>query len=165
MIGALMEIERRAVFDRTGKYRYSLSRVWACHRPRILFVMLNPNQADDLRDDPTIKRCTGLADALGFGSLAVVNLFAYRAKTPRLLREAKEPVGIKNDMHIRNAASQSHSIVVAWGNHGCLKERDQEVLALLSEFGSLYSFGRTKLNMPKHPLYLPGAARLEPFVY
>ena len=160
MKGCDLAIKRGAIFDNSGRYRYSLSRLWRANLPHVVFVMLNPNQADELSDDPTITRCIGLADAHGFGSLTVVNLFAFKAKTPELLRHARDPVGRLNDSHIEEAARRADKMIVAWGNHGSFQERDEEVLSLLLSFGDLYCFGKTKLNMPKHPLYLPGKSPL-----
>ena len=71
----------RAIFDRTGMYRYSLWREWYADSPPVAFIMLNPSTADDRKDDPTIRRSIGFAHAWGFGALEVVNLFAYRATT------------------------------------------------------------------------------------
>ncbi|MCU0550707.1 MAG: DUF1643 domain-containing protein [Leptolyngbya sp. Prado105] len=62
-----------ALFDSTQQYRYRLWRSWSSD-PTIGFVMLNPNQADAVSDDPTIRRCIGFAKNWGFGGIEVVNL-------------------------------------------------------------------------------------------
>src|SRR6266487_5248505 len=72
-------IEFGAVLDVSGIYRYSLWRAWSAYHPRIVFVLLNPSTADEQRNDPTIRRCMGFARTWNFGSVEVVNLFAYRA--------------------------------------------------------------------------------------
>ncbi len=68
-------MERSATFDPTGRYRYSLERCWGSDST-LAIVMLNPSRADGSLDDPTLRRCMGLALGWGFGAIAVVNLFA-----------------------------------------------------------------------------------------
>ena len=68
-----------------GRYRYSLTRRFADGLD-LVFVMLNPSTADADKDDPTIRRCCGFADRMGFGGIIVVNLFALRAAAPEVTR-------------------------------------------------------------------------------
>src|ERR1700733_5671680 len=91
-----------AVISDCTKYRYRLGRIWDHTSPTLAWVMLNPSIADASVDDPTIKRCISLANARGFGSIEVVNLFAWRATNPNDLHDIPDPVGIENDMHIRS---------------------------------------------------------------
>ncbi|MER3432827.1 MAG: hypothetical protein C4288_05185 [Leptolyngbya sp. ERB_1_1] len=141
-----------AIFDPSGTYRYVLWRSWSSD-PRIGFVMLNPNQADAEFDEPTIRRCIGFAKRWGFGGLEVVNLFAYRAKTPQLLKQATEPIGEDNDRYLLTLSHRVDLIVLAWGNWGGLGQRDRAVLPFF-QAQNVYSLGVTKLGHPKHPLYL-----------
>ncbi len=134
-------------------YRYSLERSWG-DAPRVGFVMLNPNRADEVSDDPTIRRCIGFAKFWGYGGLEVVNLFACRAKTPNLLKQVNDPIGKENDRAILNLANRVELIVVAWGNWGTLRGRDRTVIQLLNSHSTLYCLGTTKLGQPRHPLYL-----------
>ncbi|MFQ3616982.1 MAG: DUF1643 domain-containing protein [Cyanobacteriota bacterium] len=143
-----------AMFDPSGRYRYTLWRVWEVAAPRVAFVMLNPSTADADRNDPTIRRCIGLAKAWGCGGLEVVNLFAYRATRPQDLRQADNPVGKAGDRPLLTAAKRADQIILAWGNWGSLYERDRAVLALLSDY-PLYCLGRTQRQQPCHPLYVP----------
>ncbi len=138
------------------------------------FIMLNPNRADELSNDPTIKRCIGFARGWGFFKIIVVNLFSIKAQTPALLRQMKVPlVGPSNDAFVLSAIEQSSMVVAAWGNHGSIGGRDEELLEFVeTALGSnsalqssphhngLYCLGLTKLRQPKHPLYL--RASIEP---
>lgn len=152
-----------ATFDPTGQYRYSLWRVWDLDAPRVAFVMLNPSTADAERNDPTIRRCIGLANAWGYGGLEVVNLFAYRATRPQVLKQATDPVGREGDRALLAAASRADQILLAWGNWGSLYERDRAVLALLSGY-PLYCLGLTQQQQPRHPLYASRGVILIRFV-
>jgi hypothetical protein len=151
-----------AQFDRTRRYRFSLHRVWQPEMPLATFVMLNPSTADHLKNDPTITRCINLARSWGFGGINVVNLFAYRTSSPAHLRLITRPVGKENDRHIESNAFNASRVILAWGNHGSWRERDQEVLELLSDF-DLWCIGSNKSGQPKHPLYSPTIAVLEKF--
>ena len=112
-----------ADFDGTGAYRYSLWREWDSRRPIVAFVMLNPSTADTAKDDPTILRCASFARSWGYGSLEVVNLFAYRASEPKRLRQTPDPIGPANDGYLLDAASRAHTLIVGWGVHGGLLDR------------------------------------------
>lgn len=144
-----------AVIDPSGFYRYSLSRTWDASKPRLAFIMLNPSRADHQRNDPTIRRCLSLAQGWDYGSLEVVNLFAFRTAHPKLLKRAIAPVGPENDDHIRVAVQRSEKTVLAWGNWGSWQGRDRAVLALLSaEKQKLYCLRLNKTGQPRHPLYV-----------
>ena len=101
-----------AEFDPTGAYRYSLWREWDARAPAVAFVMLNPSTADAARDDPTIRRCASFARSWGYGSLEVVNLFAYRASEPKRLRQTPDPIGPANDDYLVDAADRVQTVVV-----------------------------------------------------
>lgn len=143
-----------AVFDKAGKYRYSLSRIWNAKGAKAAFVMLNPSKADATLNDPTITRCIGFAEKMGCGSLEVVNLFAYRTAYPKELRVCASPIGKLNDQYISAAVETANFVVVAWGNWGQLHGRDQEVLQLVASKSPVFCFGITGKGHPRHPLFL-----------
>lgn len=156
-------MKRDAFISVCGKFRYSLTREWG-DGPRLLFVMLNPSTADALEDDPTIRRCIAFAKAEGFGSLEVVNLFAYRATDPADLRRAGYPIGPDADWYINMAASQAEKVCLAYGAAPWADERIQSVLPLLRQAGhDTYCLHITKSGYPGHPLYLASAKRLRPY--
>ena len=152
-----------AVFDETGAYRYRLSRTRSDGAGVVTFVMLNPSTADAEVNDPTIRRCIGFAWDWGYRALTVVNLFAYRATTPKELRRAKNPVGPANDEHLLAAVDAAEAVVAAWGVHGALHGRDREVMDLLAKRAELTCLGVTKGGLPRHPLYMPKRARPTPY--
>jgi hypothetical protein len=135
-----------------GRFRYLLWRQWEVGA-RVLFVMLNPSVADAERDDPTIRRCRGLARAWGFGAVEVANLFALRATDPRDLARARRRVGPRNDEILLDAVGRADAIIVAWGVHGALDGRDRAVARLL-DGRALRCLGRTRAGQPRHPLYV-----------
>lgn len=150
------------------QYRYTLGRVWDPARPRVTFVMLNPSIADAYDDDPTIKKCRGFAERLGFGSLHVVNLFAYRATKPSVMWAARKAgtdiIGPDNDEELRQAFASGDAIA-AWGANGAADPlRVQFVAALARAAGSrLQALSVTKADDPGHPLMLPYSSVLRPW--
>ena len=147
---------REAIFDPTGRYRYFLRREWDPALPAVAFIMLNPSTADAERDDPTLRRCIGYVRRWGFGSLAAVNLFAYRTPDPRQLRQAEDPVGPENRRYLLALRNEGYPLTLAaWGNWGSLHGQDREVLKLLSGT-PLHCIGRTKIGQPLHPLHQRG---------
>lgn len=151
-----------ARFDRSGRYRYTLWRVWDRQRERVAFIMLNPSTADAEADDPTIRRCTGFARQWGFGGLLVGNLFAYRTSQPCELRRAPDPVGSGNDRALSEIAAAAALVVLAWGN-AAARVAPQRAARVLQSFGSgarLHCLGLTRQGMPRHPLYVRAGAVL-----
>ncbi|MGG6237125.1 DUF1643 domain-containing protein [Nodosilinea sp. AN01ver1] len=154
-------IERTATFDPTGHYRYRLGRRWS-DAPTLAIIMLNPSQASSSVDDPTIRRCMGLARGWGFGAIAVVNLFAYRSPHPKVLRQAADPIGPENDAALVEAARKADTILLAWGNWGSWQGRDRAVLNLLTPFHPhCRCLGRNRTGQPRHPLYVPQSISLQ----
>jgi hypothetical protein len=153
-----------AWYSECSTYRYALTRAWKAGAPRLLWVMLNPSTASELRNDPTVARCENRARSLGFGAFRVVNLFAFRATDPRALRQVADPTGPENDRAVAEAADWADTVLCAWGVHGALRSRDAEVVAMLRRGGhALWHLGLTKGGQPRHPLYLPKEAPLLPW--
>ena len=66
-----------AVFSPDRLHRYGLWRIWDDDLPKVLFIGLNPSTADELKNDPTIRRCIGYAKDWGYGCLL------YTSPSPR----------------------------------------------------------------------------------
>lgn len=150
-----------AVFSPCMMYRYRLWRTWDVALPYLVVVGLNPSTADESVDDATIRKVRGFAQHLGYGSFAMLNLFAFRATNPRNLPRASDPVGAENDMFLHTAASSQGDILFAWGRHGTMNERDvyvaQMVTARRAELGMKppLCLQINKDGTPAHLLYLP----------
>lgn len=133
-------------------YRYALWRIWDETAPWVMFVGLNPSTADELQDDPTARRCIGFAQRWGYGGVCITNLFAYRAADPRQLRLVADPIGgAETDRWLTSISHDAGLVVIAWGNHGSLMERDRAVLPLLKQ---PHYLALTQHHQPSHPLYL-----------
>lgn len=165
-----------AVLSSCKRYRYRLWRTWDESKPVLVFIMLNPSTAGEHADDPTVRRCIGFGERLGFGGIEVVNLFAWRATDPKKLKREKlvygDIVGPENDRFINFAVMQPNATVVfAWGTHG--QDYIDRVLTvraivrhhLFDRGVEPMCLGYTgKTRMPRHPLMLSYATQLEGYV-
>jgi len=128
-----------------------------------VFILLNPSTADEERNDRTIRRCIGFARAWNFGSVEVVNLFAYSATDARELLKRDDTVGDENDLFLIQAVERCSTVVVGWGSRGALLGRDRKVLSLLADKKDMFCLGITKDGQPRHPLYVKGDTVLVPY--
>jgi hypothetical protein len=155
----------RAVFSEDMEMRFLLERSLPGFGPlgmsslsdrRVVFLMLNPSDADAFKPDPTVTECVIRAIALGGEVLQVVNLFAFRSPYPSdLLKRAAGMRGndADNNAMILHACIGASIVVAAWGNNGAIAGRDVIVLRMLADAGvELHHLGMTNSGHPKHPL-------------
>lgn len=151
--------------DPAAPYRLSLYRGWDPTRPPMVWVMLNPSTADARVNDPTIRKCIGFAQRLGFGAIEVVNLFALRSTDPDALTRSAaagvDIIGPGNDDAILAAAARTEpgGIYCAWGSHKAAQAngRARHVLNLLPR-QPVFALRISKTGTPWHPLYVPYSA-------
>ena len=149
------DAESSALYSDCERYRFALTRVWNTSQQRVLYIMLNPSTATELKNDPTIERCERRSRRLGFGGMQIVNIFAFRATDPRDLKAFEMPVGTGNDAVIRFGVEWADVVIAAWGAHGDHLGRGGEVAALLRDTGvEARHFGLSKAGHPRHPLYI-----------
>jgi hypothetical protein len=155
-----------AAFSPCGLYRYELRRVWKPKARAMVFVGLNPSTADESTDDPTIRRILGFADDWGFGTLVMLNAFAFRSTDPKALHvrasRRREVIGRENDATIERtfARHRADKLVMGWGANGTLLERGRSVAAIaMSVHRRPECFGLTQNGQPKHPLYLAATTK------
>lgn len=151
-----------ATFSPCRTWRYVLWRVWNEALPKVAFIGLNPSTADEMQDDPTIRRCMGYARSWGYGGIHMLNLFAFRATDPKDMKASFDPVGPENGRYLILWCASAQLRVAAWGAHGEFKNRGADVRSLLWDM-DLHHLGLTKAGHPKHPLYL--RADLNPISY
>jgi len=155
-------MKRETILSPCREYRYCLWREWdPTNQSYALFIGLNPSTADEIEDDPTIGRCVDFAKSWGYGALCMVNLFAYRATEPAVMKAHTAPVGIDNDRWLTEFANDAGVIVAAWGVDGAHLQRDKEVMRLLA--GKLSCLVKTKHGHPGHPLYKKKSLKPSPF--
>lgn len=148
-----------AEFSKNRKYRYALWRIWDESKGLIMFIGLNPSDADESTPDPTITRVVNFAKDWGYGGVYMMNLFALVSKDPKDLKKAKDPLG-DNDGWIEKIAPKCSEVVFAWGNFPQARERAKQVIKM---FPNAKALVLNKDGSPKHPLYVLGTTTPIPF--
>ena len=161
-----MAIQFETYFNKSRSRRYQLARGDA--KKALCFVMLNPSNADHENDDPTIRRCLGFMNSLGYSGLIVVNLCSLITPAPRILYAH---IGAKNrlkrdelnDAHIKYSFQISRAIVAAYGafKHPALQNKAGEIFKWTTK--PIYALKLTKGGFPCHPLRLRKNCKLIPF--
>lgn len=156
-----------ARFSECRTYRYTLWRNWNCGlftpagKPKsyVNFICLNPSTADEIDDDPTIRKCIKFAKTWGFPAMCVTNLFAYRSTDRSVLKTVQDPIGPENDYYLENIAVNADLVIAAWSQDGSLFGRSETVIKNLNVPMSYLRMGKGKKPEPWHPLYLPDATK------
>ena len=146
---------KEATVSPCGLYRYTLVRRWDDELPELRWCMLNPSTADADVDDPTVRKCIGFARLWGFGSIRIVNLFAFRATNPKGLLDAGDPVGPENWKTLKETLRAP--VVMAWGGSVPKTMFARGVVAKVTIMippTGVWCIGRTKGGQPRHPLML-----------
>ncbi|WP_255477068.1 DUF1643 domain-containing protein [Synechococcus sp. A15-60] len=169
-----------ASFSTCGQYRWELQRAVSTpaqdeRRRVLLFVGLNPSRADADRDDPTLRRLQGFAQAWGHHQLVVLNLFARISPAPVALRRCADPVGENTDRVLIRwfqgwASHPGWDLWLGWGAAGGLHQRDQQVVQMLKQSlrhrragTAPLAMGTTRSGQPRHPLYLSSGSSPTPW--
>lgn len=150
------KIMNAGFISKCQKFRHYLTRKIDVDNDLVLtFIMLNPSTADEKKDDPTLRKCMGFCERLGYGNLIVVNLFDYRATDPKQLKIVSTPCSEKNMDFVKAASEVADKVICAWGVNGTLYKQNEKVLKVLAKKGiPVHALDITKHGHPKHPLYI-----------
>jgi hypothetical protein len=151
-----------ATFSPDKIYRYVLFRRWGENRKTMMVIGLNPSTADEIQDDPTIRRCIGFAERESCDNLYIGNVFGLRSTDPFGLTQTQYPIGPKNDFWLEWMARQADIVIAAWGANPLALARESTIKQILKGH-KIMCFGKTKSGAPKHPLYLSKQTPLEPW--
>jgi len=154
-----------ALISACGRFRYELIREWDGSLPWCCFIGLNPSTADATLDDPTIRRCIGFSKSFGCGRLLMLNLYAFRTVSPKVLWDARKkgvdiiggPANYFDAMQ-KKINERGALTIAAWGKHG--KNRGTDALCHLR---GLHYLTLNADRTPKHPLYLKASLTPSPF--
>jgi len=152
--------EDGAIFSDCRKYRYVLWRNWDESKPSLMFIGLNPSTANESKNDPTIRRVIQFANDWGYGSVYMLNLFAWVSAYPADLKTCKDPLG-DNDKWLSDIGTKCNQVIFAWGSFKEAKKRSKEVIKLFTDGQCLV---QNNDGSPKHPLYVAGNTKPVKFI-
>ncbi len=157
----MTHVQKGAEFNQDRTHRYSLWRIWDEQLPMIAFVGLNPSNANENEDDPTIRRVIGFAQNWGYGGVYMLNLFTVISSAPSILKDANNWGDWKDCLsHILKHENKIEEYVFAWGN---AKESQERGLKLSKVILDAICLEKNKNGSPKHPLYCK--SELQPIKY
>ena len=146
-----------AVFSDDGLKRYSLVKTWDEAKPSLAIIMLAPSEASGIALDNTTLLVLNNASRLGYGSVAVVNLFARIDDFALRQAEDEDP---ENMEAILSAAQKADAVVYAAGvgkaQNKAFQQRQKQVMTALRPMESkLFCLsdenGQARLQHPLSP--------------
>lgn len=146
-----------AVFSDNGLKRYLLRKSWNTDLPQLAIIMLAPSAASGIALDNTTALVLNNASRLGYGSVAIVNLFATLGDYGLTHAEDEDPENLKAILDICQNADQ---IVYAPGTGKAkskvFQQRQEQVLNALRPYEFKLncltnSEGKARLQHPLSP--------------
>lgn len=146
-----------AVFSDDSLKRYLLRKSWNTDLPQLAIIMLAPSAASGIALDNTTSLVLNNADRLGYGSVAIVNLYATLNDFSLAKAEDEDPDNLKAILEVCQAADQ---IVYAPGTGKAkaqvFQKRQEQVLNALRPYESKLSClcntdGKARLQHPLSP--------------
>jgi hypothetical protein len=141
-----------AQFSKDKKYRYRLeivSQSKPAQEETVCVVMQNPSRADEEVADKSVQFMEkvvfqkGLPEFCGVWRLIVVNQFAYIETNN--FEGRTDQIGLKNNLAIESALSESDIIILGWGSGNRFEDRQDFVINLLEKLKGKKIF-RTKMH-------------------
>lgn len=158
-----------AVFSPCRKYRYRLDReINQNGVGTYLFIGINPSDADESKDDPTVTRMISHARNNNAKNLIVSNVFSWVDKDVNALAELEDPFGPERELYLSKIINDADVIVVCWGNKSKVPKQlhghFNDLLDKLSASGKpVMCIAKNKSGDPGHPLFLPTTKQLMPY--
>lgn len=146
-----------AFFSDDGLKRYLLCKSWDDKKPKLTIIMLAPSGASGIELDTTTQLVLNNASRLGYGSVAIVNLFATLNDFSLKQAENEDP---ENLNVIVQEAKNADCIVYAPGvgkaKSKVFQERQEQVLHALLPFENKLNClcdgtGNSRLQHPLSP--------------
>ena len=146
-----------AVFDDTGIKRYLLKKTWDTSLPKLAIIMLAPSEASGIELDTTTQLVLNNASRLGYGSVAIINLFATVNDFALRQSESEDPDNLNA---ILSAVQDADCVVYAPGTgkakNKVFQHRQEQVLSALRNIEEkLYCLcnedGNARLQHPLSP--------------
>ena len=137
-------IENIAIYSDDEKYRYILKKMWDEKLPSATFIGINPSDATELLMDKTVMNLTNRLISDGYGSVNVVNLFAFRDKNQDNVINRSDNYEQYNIDFIKKALNDSILVIVGWGrdaeNNSKYRNDIAEIKKIISGFKNVKCF-------------------------
>jgi len=153
-------MKNQALFSKHKDYRYMLSRVWDDKKPTLGIIGLSPSYGDASVTDKETQKQVAIANALGYGSIYVLNLFAFIESQDQTIFDIEDPIGPNNDRYLERYLARCDKVLCVWGNDGQHLDRSQ---ALKNRYDNLYYIKRNKTGEPAKLSTINGEKRLTKF--
>lgn len=108
-------VRNHSYYSDDKKYRYLLKKIWDDSLPSATFIGINPSDATELIMDRTVMNVTNFLIKKGYGSVNLLNLFAYRSKDPKKLKDRSQDYERTNEKYLEELVSESDLVIVGWG--------------------------------------------------
>jgi len=115
------------VYNADKTRRYKLTKTWDESKPRAMVLMTNASTADVVSVDYTTLYTVKNLDALGFGSVDILNMssvITVKLDIPKHEGIEEEP---ENMSHILSSAKEADKIMIAWGKLGDSNKKVREL--------------------------------------
>lgn len=158
-------IQSSAILSDNELYRYKLTRVWDINKPEATIIMLNPSKADMLKNDRTVMNLNNFLIDNEYGSMSVVNLFAYRATAQGHLKYKEDEYEEINDKYLEEAFDSANIIIVAWTRDNYVI-RKRKVEKILQQYKNrVKCLADSSGKKPRHPRDLADNWTLENYEF
>lgn len=125
----------QAVFSDDNTKRYLLKKTWDPELPRLTICMLAPSQASGIELDSTTSLVLNNSAKLGFGSVAIVNLFATLGDFTLSEAEGEDPENLDAILQaVRDADVVIYAPGVGKAKLQAFQERSRQVLEALRPY-------------------------------
>jgi hypothetical protein len=162
LFGNEIKEDNGAAFSECGKYRYALWRIWNPELPFVMFIGLNPSTANQVDDDPTIRRVKRFAKDWGYGGVYMMNCFPFVTAYPKeLVFGITEETTFRNYTWLINMSLRCSETIFAWGNFKELGKKD--TAPIIELFPKAKALQLNANGSPKHPLYVK--ADIKPILF
>lgn len=148
-----------AILSAHRNQRYRLERPVQAEGIVAAVIMVNPSDADESKNDPTITKLIGFGKKLGWRRVIVGNKFSQIAADIKNLRDTVAvPVSdAHNDRHLAEIMADGDIVVVGWGAMAklpeILRKRWIDIVRMADGLDKkLYCLGTNDDGHPKHPL-------------
>ena len=125
-----------AIFSDDGLKRYLLRKTWDDTKPKMAIIMLAPSEASGIELDTTTQLVLNNSSRLGYGSVAIVNLFATLNDFNLQRVESEDPDNLNA---ILSAVQDADCVIYAPGTgkakNKVFQHRQEQVLSALRPIG------------------------------